>query len=115
MSSVEETENRTEDLQITHSLAKVLRFAEDACGLTRTRATGWLAPQLCRHSLAAGDFPVPCGWVLECEGAQHVLHVMWMVCPDQAGSPQGSQSVSCDVLAANDLGIGSGWQQSKQN
>ena len=23
--------------------------------------------------------------------------------------------VSCDILAANDLGTGSGWQQSKQN
>ena len=40
---------------------------------------------------------------------------MWMVLPDQAGSLQGSRSVSCDLLAANDLGIGSGWQQSKQN
>ena len=40
---------------------------------------------------------------------------MWMVLPDQAGSLQGSCSVSCNLLAANDPGIGSGWQQSKQN
>ena len=38
-----------------------------------------------------------------------------MVLPDQAGSLQGSCSVSCNLLAANDPGIGSGWQQSKQN
>ena len=38
-----------------------------------------------------------------------------MVLPDQAGSLQGSRSVSCNLLAANDPGIGSGWQQSKQN
>jgi len=34
---------------------------------------------------------------------------------NQAGGLQGSHSGNCDTLAANDLGIGSGWQQSKQN
>ena len=53
--------------------------------------------------------------LLECIGAQHVLHVMWMILPNQAGSLQGSPSVSWDILAAKDLGTGSGWQQSKQN
>jgi hypothetical protein len=38
-----------------------------------------------------------------------------MAYPDQASSLQGSRGVSCDILAANDLGTGSGWQQSKQN
>ncbi len=38
-----------------------------------------------------------------------------MACPYQAGSLQGFRGVSRDLLAVNDLGIGSGWQQSKQN
>jgi len=38
-----------------------------------------------------------------------------MVYPDQAGSLQGSCGVSCNILAVNDPGIGSGWQQSKQH
>ena len=58
---------------------------------------------------------LPWSWVMEYQGMQHVLHTLSMVCPDQAGSLQGSHSASCDILAANDLGIGSGWQQSKQN
>merc|ERR1712242_608134 len=33
----------------------------------------------------------------------------------QAGSLQGSQGVSFGILAANNPGTGSGWQQSKQN
>ena len=55
------------------------------------------------------------GWVLKCVGAQHVLHVMSMAHPNQADRPQGSHHVSDGILAVNDLGIGSGWQQSKQN
>ena len=43
------------------------------------------------------------------------LWVMWMTCPDQADRPQGSHRVSDGILAANDPGTGSGWQQSKQN
>jgi len=38
-----------------------------------------------------------------------------MAYPNQASSLQGSHSVSCDILAVDDLGTGSGWQQSKQN
>ena len=55
------------------------------------------------------------GWVLDCQGTQHVLQAMQMVHPNQAGSLQGSHGVSRDILAVNDPGIGSGWQQSKQN
>ena len=35
--------------------------------------------------------------------------------PNQAGSLQGCLRVNEGSLAANDLGTGSGWQQSKQN
>ena len=45
----------------------------------------------------------------------YVLQAVWMVEPDQASSLQSSRSVSCDSLAANDLGTGSCWQPSKQN
>jgi hypothetical protein len=65
--------------------------------------------------ISAGGSPVPCGWEMECQGALQVLQVMSMVCPNQADSLQGSRGVNYDILAANDLGIGSGWQQSKQN
>ena len=53
--------------------------------------------------------------VLECQGTQHVLQIMLMIHPDQAGSLQGSCRVSSSILAVNDPGTGSGWQQSKQN
>ena len=46
---------------------------------------------------------------------QHVLWLMWMAYPNQADSLQGFCSVNYTILAANDPGIGSGWQQSKQN
>ena len=46
---------------------------------------------------------------------QDVLQSMWMVHPDQAGRLQGLDGVNCHGLAANNLGTGSGWQQSKQN
>ena len=60
--------------------------------------------------------PVPSwSWVTECTGAQHVLLCMLMVLPDQGGSLQGSPGVSQDILAVDDPGTGSGWQQSKQN
>ena len=52
---------------------------------------------------------------VDCEGAAHVLQAVLMAYPNQAGSLQGSHSVSCDILAVDDLGTGSGWQQSKQN
>ena len=68
-----------------------------------------------KHALLVGSWPVKPQGLLECIGAQYVLHVMWMVLPNQAGSLQGVSSVNCILLAANDLGTGSGWQQSRQN
>ena len=53
--------------------------------------------------------------VVDCEGTVHVLQIVLMAYPDQASSLRGARGVSCDILAANDLGTGSGWQQSKQN
>ena len=53
--------------------------------------------------------------VVECLGTRYVLRAVLMAYPEQACSLQGSHGVNCDILAANDLGIGSGWQQSKQN
>ena len=35
--------------------------------------------------------------------------------PDQGSSLQGSHGASCGILAVNDPGTGTGWQQSKQN
>ena len=52
---------------------------------------------------------------MKCEETEQVLQTVLMAYPGQAGSLQGSHSVSCDILAADDLGTGSGWQQSKQN
>ena len=52
---------------------------------------------------------------MECIGSCHVLWIMWMAHPNQASRPQGYHHVNGDTLAANDPGIGSGWQQSKQN
>ena len=53
--------------------------------------------------------------VVDCGGAAHVLQTVLMAYPNQASSLQGSHGVSCDILAVDDLGTGSGWQQSKQN
>ena len=66
----------------------------------------------------AGDIYIPVSiwsWVVECIGSRHVLWIMWMAHPNQASRPQGYHHVNGDTLAANDSGIGSGWQQSKQN
>ena len=41
-----------------------------------------------------------------------MLRAVLMAHPEQASSLQGSYSVGCADLAANDLGIVSGWQQS---
>ena len=38
-----------------------------------------------------------------------------MGCANQADNLQGSRGVNGDILAANDMGIDSDWQQSKQN
>ena len=53
--------------------------------------------------------------VLECQETQHVLHTMLMIHPNQAGSLQGHRGVNSGILAVNDPGNGTGWQQSKQN
>ena len=52
---------------------------------------------------------------MEHRGSLQVLPTMWMVLPNQAASLQGSLDVNRDILAVNDPGTGSGWQQSKQN
>ena len=46
---------------------------------------------------------------MECGETDHVLQTVPKAHPDQACSLQGSRDVSCDILAANDLGTGSGW------
>ena len=53
--------------------------------------------------------------VVEYHGTGYVLHAVLMARPEQASSLQGSHDVSCDNLAANDLGIVSSWQQSMEN
>ena len=55
------------------------------------------------------------GWVMKCISSQHILLSMLMTLLSQAGSLQGPPGVSQVALAVNDLGSGSGWQQSKQN
>ena len=55
------------------------------------------------------------GWATECLGLLDVLQTVWMACPYQAASLQGSLGVGRAILAANDSGSGSGWQQSKQD
>ena len=56
-------------------------------------------------------------WNLEVElgGATYVLQTVLMTYPSQASSLQGSRNVSSDILAVDDLGTGSDWQQSKLN
>ena len=56
-----------------------------------------------RPPVAFGDMAMECGETV------HVLQTVRMACPYQACSLQGSRDVSCDSLAANDLGTGSGW------
>ena len=81
----------------------------------------FVKPQhICGHQYnQLGIVVDPChpngGWVMECQALQQVLHLMWMAHPNQADSLQGLQGGNVEVLAANDPGIGSGWQQSKQN
>ena len=60
----------------------------------------------------------PCSdlmWVMKWSGVEYALHFVLMPRPNQAGSLQGSSHVSGNILAADDLENGSGWQQSKQN
>ena len=51
----------------------------------------------------------------ESSGILYALLAMWLVFPNQAAGLQGLLCVNRDFLAVNDLGIGSGWQQSRQN
>ena len=55
------------------------------------------------------------GWLVKCRQLYYVLLSTLMACPDQVGTQQGQRGGSCDVLVDNDMGTGSGWQQSKQN
>jgi hypothetical protein len=74
--------------------------------------------KLLRARFHAGRLNPPVAFgnkAMKCEGTEHVLQTVLMAYPDQASSLQGSPSVDWDILAANDLGTGSGWQQSKQN
>ena len=52
---------------------------------------------------------------MEGSGILNALLTMWMVFPNQAAGLQGLPFVRRGVLAVNNLGIGSGWQQSRQN
>ena len=52
---------------------------------------------------------------MEFRGLLYILYTMWMGCPYQTGRLQGHPRASEGALAGNDSGIGSGWQQSKQN
>ena len=79
----------------------------------QVHSTSVLAPLLGTGGLRS---PVALGIMAkECGETAHVLQTVPKARPNQACSLQGSRDVSCDILAANDLGIGSGWQQSKQN
>ena len=53
--------------------------------------------------------------MLEGSGSLNALLTMWMVFPNQAAGLQGLLCVDRGALAVKDLGIGSGWQQSRQN
>ena len=52
---------------------------------------------------------------MKLEGSEDVMQTVLMANPDQASSLQGPRRVDCNILALNDLGAGSAWQQSKQN
>ena len=52
---------------------------------------------------------------MEGSGNLYALLTMWMVFPNQAAGLQGLLCVDRGALAVKDLGIGSGWQQSRQN
>ena len=53
--------------------------------------------------------------VMECWEVVYALPTVQMAHPNQVSSLQGFRDVDCDFLAVDDLGIGSGWQQSRQN
>ena len=80
------------------------------------RCPGRVVTEFCRPKHMLGGFGLLSLriMVMECGETDHVLQTVPKAHPDQACSLQGSD-VSCDILAANDLGTGSGWQQSRQN
>ena len=55
------------------------------------------------------------GLEMKCFQTEYALQTMWMTRLNQAGSLQGHCAVRCGALAANNLGTGTGWQQSKQD
>ena len=52
---------------------------------------------------------------MEGSETQNALLTMWIVFPNQAAGLQGLFCEARGALAVTDLGIGSGWQQSRQN
>ena len=54
-------------------------------------------------------------WMLDCAGAQYVVLRMWMLCCCRAASLQGCQSAHWAMLTSESWGIGTGYQQCKQN
>ena len=87
---------------------------------SRTRAqqgSSRAPPRLKQWPLSTGG-PVPLSLhiaVMECWEVVYALPTVQMAHPNQASSLQGFRDVGCDFLAVDDLGIGSGWQQSRQN
>ena len=76
----------------------------------------WIRIPLPKSFVATGSStPVPSGNGGEenCISVRATAHVEAHL--NQTGGLQGLCNVSCDDLADNDLGAGSGWQQSRQN
>ena len=68
------------------------------------------------HLPVSGSFaPVPFGDGGEVLAPGQVLLFMSTALLNQTSGPQGYCGVSCGILAGNDLGTGSGWQQSRPN
>ena len=114
----------TPDQKVGSSNLSALTFAMARASAARSERNcvapraKYFTTSFCRPRSSAGGSPLSpfrWSWVLKCVGAQHVLWIMSMAHPNQADRPQGSHHVSDGILVANDLDIGSGWQQSKQN
>ena len=60
---------------------------------------------ICHRELGGGAVAAPV----------HASQTMWKMCPMQSGSLQGLYSAKGADLAGSLPGIGSGWQQSKQD
>ena len=59
--------------------------------------------------------PLPKSFVATGSSTPELYFSTWTALLNQTGGLQGLCNVSCDDLADNDLGTGSGWQQSRQN